>query len=206
MNEKQAIFDWKLAGQWVLACAVGILVFGFLAFGSIWTAGAAAEEAWGETAGFLVAGTLFGGFMGLGASVGTSLVLRGRGVSAGAWILYSLLAGAIGAGLAFTVVLALFDPELLPEPVAGLMMGLVLGASVGLGQWLAWRRAGISAGAWPAITVAAFVIGLMIGLPLGGEGRELLSLGVTSAVIALVSGVGLVWMLRGREAQPVAVA
>ena len=52
---------------------------------------------------------------------------------------------------------------------------------------------------WLPICLVAIVAGFTIGLPLGGEGREWLSIGTTSLVTALISGAGLMWLSRGRE-------
>jgi hypothetical protein len=37
---------------------------------------------------------------------------------------------------------------------------------------------------------------MTIGLPLGGEGREWLSLGVIGLLIGAITGLGMVWSLR----------
>jgi len=42
----------------------------------------------------------------------------------------------------------------------------------------------------------AFFIGFAVGLPLSGEGREWLSLGVVALLTAVLTGIGIVWLAR----------
>ena len=52
---------------------------------------------------------------------------------------------------------------------------------------------------WPLICVTAFLIAFMVGLPLGGEGREWLSVGVVALLTAVVTGAGFVWLARAAD-------
>jgi hypothetical protein len=52
---------------------------------------------------------------------------------------------------------------------------------------------------WLPICVVTFLIGFVVGLPLGGEGREWLSIGVVAVFTAVLSGAGMVWLVRGGE-------
>lgn len=200
MNEKQMQFDWTFGLQWLAACALGIMLLGMLAFASIWSVGEIVDNAFGETAMSVVVGGLFGALIGLGASGGTGLLLRSEGVNAARWISYSVIGSALGGMISFGVALSLFDAGTMPEVVTGLIIGVSLGLPMGIGQWLALRQVGNGAGAWPVISTIAFMLALMVGVPLGGEGREWLSLGVTGLLAGAISGLGMMWLLRKQPA------
>lgn len=61
---------------------------------------------------------------------------------------------------------------------------------VGYGQCLVLRKEGVLAGVWLQSALAAFVLAFVVGLPLGGEGREWLSAGVIGLVIGVVDRLG----------------
>jgi hypothetical protein len=82
----------------------------------------------------------------------------------------------------------------------GIFIGLSLGPPLGIGQWLALRKGGVSADVWPLITAAAFVLALVIGFPLGGEGREWLALVVIGLVLGGLTGLSMMWLLRRPKA------
>jgi hypothetical protein len=160
MNEKQMQVDWSFGLQWMIANGIGIMLLGMLAFASIWNVGEIVEDNFGETATFVVVGALFGALMGLGASGGTSLLVRSKRVNAARWIAYSMVGGALGGTLGFGVALGLLDPETLPEVLVGLVIGISLGLPIGIGQWLILRQAGNGANAWPVISTIALVLAL----------------------------------------------
>ena len=197
MNEKQ--YDWSFGIQYLITCAIGLTIFGMVAFFSMWTVGGAIEEAVGETAAWITARSLFGTLIALGAGTGTGLLLQGRGVDVRKWIGYSAAAGAIGAALGFGIFLTLFDPETAPESIAGLMMGLSVGLPVGIGQWLALRQAGVAANIWPLVNTIAFMLAFSAGFALGGEGREWLSIGAMDLIAGAVTALGMVWLLGSRQ-------
>jgi len=197
MNEKQ--YDWSFGIQYLITCAIGLTIFGMAAFFSMWTVGEAIEGIAGETAAWIAAGSLFGALFALGASVGTALLMQSRGVDARKWIGYSAAAGTIGAALSFGIFLILFEPETVPDSLAGLIMGLTVGLSVGLGQWLALRQAGPAANAWPLVTTIAFILAFSAGFALGGEGREWLSLGTLGLISGAITALGAVWLLGKKQ-------
>lgn len=196
MNVKQTNFDWIFGLQWLATCAVGLIAGGMLAFASIWAVGEAVEKAAGETAAYLAIGALFGAIIGLSANVGPGLLLQSRGIPATHWILASLLGSAIGLAIGFAFIFTFLDPESMSEVVTGALMGIFLGLPTGLGQGLLLRQRNLPAGQWVLISGLAFVIGMTIGLPLGGEGREWLSLGVISLLVGAITGLGMVWAFR----------
>jgi hypothetical protein len=52
---------------------------------------------------------------------------------------------------------------------------------------------------WVPICILAFFIGFVVGLPLGGEGREMLSVGTVAVLTAVLSGAGMLWLMRSGE-------
>jgi hypothetical protein len=200
MNEKQMQLDWAFGLQWIVAYGLGIVLLGMLAFASVWSVGEVVENNFGETATFIVVGALFGALIGLGASGGTSLLIRSKGFSASRWIAYSVTGGALGGMLGFGIALGLLAAETMPEVLTGLIAGASLGLSIGIGQWAILRQAGGGANAWPAISTITFVLAFMVGLPLGGEGREWLSLGVVGLLAGAISGLGMMWLSRRQTA------
>jgi NhaP-type Na+/H+ or K+/H+ antiporter len=81
-----------------------------------------------------------------------------------------------------------------------LVIGVSLGLAIGIGQWLTLRRLGNRANLWPLISTLALVFALMVGLPLGGEGRKWLSLGVIGLLAGTISGLGMMWLTRRQTA------
>ena len=55
---------------------------------------------------------------------------------------------------------------------------------------------------WPLIGSVAYLLALFVGIPLGGGGREWLSLGTVGLLLGAVTGIGMMWTLR----QPVTAA
>ena len=197
MNDKQ--YDWSFGFQYFIACAVGVALLGMAAFFAMWSIGEAVEGFAGETAALIVAGSLFGMLNALGASIGTGLLLRGRGVEAGKWIGYSVVAGSIGGALGFGLVTTFFNMETAPESLAGVMMGLTVGLPVGIGQWLALRQAGVGASVWPLITTIAFILAFSASFALGGEGREWIALGGMGLICGAITALGMVWLLGSKQ-------
>jgi hypothetical protein len=194
MNQEQSTYDWMFGLQWLLACAAGVVLLGMAAFFSMWSIGEAVAGVWGETAGAVIAGVIFGTLFSLGASIGPGLLLQGKGVPARKWVAYSVFGGAIGGGLLFTVIAASQIAEDMPEALSGLVLGLLFGGLVGFGQWLALRETAVPADAWLVISPMAFIAAFSIGLPLGGEGREWLSIAAVSLILSALTAAGMVWL------------
>lgn len=191
MNEKGTQFDWIFGLQWLATCAVGLIAGGMLAFGPIWAVGEAVEKAAGETVAYLAIGFLFGA-IGLSASIGPGLLLQSRGIPASRWIFASVVSSAIGMAIGLALVFIFIDLESMSEAATGVVIGIFLGLPLGIGQWLVLRPHGLLAGEWVLISCLAFVIGMTIGLPLGGEGREWLALGVVGLLVGAITGLGMV--------------
>jgi hypothetical protein len=114
------------------------------------------------------------------------------------WILISVLAGAIGTGLTFTILSESF--ESISGLVSSLAIGLALGLPVGIGQWLILRRhsppVGISVKVWPIISAAAYICAGLAVVNLSGEGREWLALGIMGLSVGIITGLGMAWLFR----------
>ncbi|HRQ39131.1 MAG TPA: hypothetical protein PLD25_14570 [Chloroflexota bacterium] len=185
--------------RWVTAVTVTMIVAVMGAFVSMWSIGEMVAQSWGETAGAIVAGGIFGALLSAGLGFGQALVLRDRGIPFSGWLGQTVLAGAAGMAFGFTLMFSLFDLDNVPQLAAGVMIALAVGVPVGLVQWLLLKPHLTQAQWWPLICIAALLVAFMVGFPLGGEGREWLSVGVVALVTAVLSGAGMVWLARGGE-------
>jgi len=175
---------------------VGFAAASLLAFPLMWGVADVIEEALGAGVAMVTAGALFGAFIGAGLGIGQWLVLRSEVSGMNGWIPASIIAGAAGLAAGFAIFVPFVDDETVPEVLVGLMFGAILGLALGIGQSLILRRQMGQAGWWVLFSTVALAAGMGVGLPLGGEGREVISLGSMALVIAAVSGIGMVWLLR----------
>ena len=200
MDEKQTEYDWGFGLQWLVVVAIGMAAASMLAFIFIWSVGEIVEDALGETVAIFITGGIFGAIFALGGSVGSGLLLRKDHISTGRWIVTSVIAGAIGMAVAFTLAFVVTDMDSIPEVAAGLMMGTALGLPIGIAQWSVFRQQGIVANEWILISTLAYLLALGVGFPLGGENTAWLALSVTSLVVGAVSALGIVWLRRRQAA------
>lgn len=185
--------------RWVTAVTVTMILAVMGAFISMWSVGEMVAQAWGEMAGGIVAGGIFGALLGVGLGLGQAIVLRAQGIPFAQWLARTALAGAVGMAFGFALVFGLFDLDNMPQTAAGLMIALSVGLPVGLVQWSLLKPYLAQAQLWPLVCIAAFLVAFAVGLPLGGEGREWLSVGVVALLTAVLSGAGMVWLARGGE-------
>jgi len=87
------------------------------------------------------------------------------------------------------------------DAVSALVGGLIAGAVIGTGQWLAGRRLLGDPLAWIAATAAAMGIGLLAGAWLAGYGTSIGELAVMGAITGLPVGAAQAFLLRGRVAR-----
>ncbi len=190
MTERRTTVDWFFWLWWVLA---NVLAWP-LGAAAGWTAGEQVARWLGPTAGSLTGMAIVGAIVGLGQWI----VLRVRTSESGWWIPASslgLVGGAATASVAFD-----WDP-------AGFItvFGLV-GALVGIAQWIVLRRHVSSAGWWVPGTCLGYIAAILASAWLGG----LLSfstpvtfvlisvaLGVVFGVISGVLLAGLLGAVRG---------
>ncbi len=198
MNAKRTKLDWMYGLQWLGVCFLGVAVGGTLSMVSMWTVGAAVEEALGAAAGGRIAGGLFGALIALGANIGPGLLLQQKGLSAARWIIHSAVAGSLGTGVGFGIALGLFDT--LSEGIAVVVIGLSLGLPVGIAQWLNLRKLDrmpdSAVGLWPLISVSAYLLGALAPIRFGSEGAEWLVIIILGLVVGSITGLGMVWLFR----------
>jgi hypothetical protein len=88
------------------------------------------------------------------------------------------------------------------DAVAALIGGLVAGAVIGTGQWLAARRLLAVPRAWIPATAAAMGIGLLAGAAAVGYGTSIGELALMGAITGLPLGAAQAFLLRGRIGRP----
>ena len=88
------------------------------------------------------------------------------------------------------------------DGVAALIGGLIAGAVIGAGQWLAARRLLGDPLAWIAATAAAMGIGLLAGAWVVGYGTSVGELAAMGAITGLPLGAAQAFLLRGGVAHP----
>jgi hypothetical protein len=88
------------------------------------------------------------------------------------------------------------------DAVAALVGGLVAGAVIGTGQWLAARRLLAVPRAWIPATAAAMGIGLLAGAAAVGYGTSTGELALMGAITGLPLGAAQAFLLRDRIARP----
>jgi hypothetical protein len=87
------------------------------------------------------------------------------------------------------------------DAVAALAGGLIAGAVIGTGQWLAARRLLGDPLAWIAATAAAMGVGLLAGAWVVGYGTSVGELALMGAITGLPIGAAQAFLLRGRLAR-----
>jgi hypothetical protein len=87
------------------------------------------------------------------------------------------------------------------DAIAALVGGLVAGAVIGFGQWLAARRLLGDPLAWIAATAAAMGVGLLAGAWTVGYGTSVGELALMGAITGLPVGAAQGFLLRGRVAR-----
>ena len=185
--------------QWVTAVTVTMILATMGAFVSMWSVGEMVQQAWGDVAMAIIVGAIFGALLGAGLGLGQAIVLRSQNIPFLRWFGQTVLAGGVGMAIGFTLMFRIFDVENLSEVFTGVVMALALGLPIGLVQVQMLKAQMNQANLWIPICIAAFFISFTVGLPLGGEGREWLSIGVVALLTAVLSGIGIVWLARSGE-------
>jgi hypothetical protein len=101
----------------------------------------------------------------------------------------TFLAFPLGGFIAFETVGSVTDPA------SAAATGLLAGAVIGAGQWLALRNEGIDA-RWPILTAAAMAAGSALAATITGAGTEVSDLVLTGAVSGAVVGAAQGFLLR----------
>jgi hypothetical protein len=194
MNFERAEVGWRFLLWWVLASTVGLAVGGVVPFlmiigmsfgGVFWAVD------------FAVGGAVFG------ASVGIAQwpVLRGQVPRASWWVLASTVGMAVGWAAAFAageaVSLAMLEEEAVGMGVAG----VVVGASVGIAQWLVLRGQVSRASWWVLVSTVGSAVSaaaLVFGLEEAFEPETFSVFGVLFVILisyGAFTGTFLVWLL-----------
>ena len=135
----------------------------------------------------------------IGASVGIAqwLVLRRRIAPIGWWVVASIVGYGVGKAVGEASVQGI-------PTVAGLgLIGALIGAFVGIAQWLVLRRHVSLAGWWVLANIAAWALGWsIIGFVEDSAGWPILmvySVGALGAAVAgTITGIALIWLSRPR--------
>jgi hypothetical protein len=80
------------------------------------------------------------------------------------------------------------------------VIAILFGLALGVGQWLVLRNQLPGAGRWITVTTVSLALALAVAAGLGGEGRELLSIGAAGLLAGALTGLGMVWLLRDSAA------
>jgi hypothetical protein len=170
--------------QWVVANIVG------------WLVGFAACEALKS-----IVTTVFVDGLVIGTSLGLAqwLVLRRRIAPVGWWVVFSII--GFGLGKALSEAVAPTTPALLGYGLSGALIG----ATVGLAQWLILRQHVSRAAWWVPATILAWVAGWsLIGLAETSSDLPTLAVYLVGAIGAagagIITGAALVWLFRFRVA------
>ncbi len=191
MTAKRARVGWHFFLLWVIASFLGFGLLGGLIGDAI--------SRFTENLGFgLPTGAVFGVVLGLAGGTTQWLILRRQFTRAGWWV----LACIVGFATSFLVVDAVIAPlsgegnGLIGHALIGIGQGAVIGIVVGTGQWLVLRGRVGRPGRWVLVSILAWGVGLalrgvvdfMVGAPL-----DFLTLVIVSAIL---TGIGMVWLLR----------
>jgi hypothetical protein len=201
-STERAQVGWGTWLAWLLSSTVGLAVGGAL--------GGVVGVAVFFTTGLVMGGPLALFFMGIAGSVAVGVAIVGiaqgfilrRQISAGWWVLASMVGLAVSLALVFTVVFALNMGA----------VGAVVGASVGIAQWLVLRRRVYRASWWVLANTVGVAVGGALGVAVGGAvvasagggvGEvEALAVGIAMAIAmggiwyGAFTGSVMVWLLR----------
>ena len=198
-THSHASLGWNFVLRWMAANAVG-LTFGRIVgqlFG-IMTGGIAAMFA-GETPGGLVFAATIGAVIGIAIGF-AQLVLLPKPIRLfQRWLLLSGAGWALGFAVATSIASSL--GAAIDKTAAELMSSAVVGASIGLAQWLSLRAWLPRAGWWVPVNVASWTIGpalggLMVERLLANLGAAWLTHAASGAVAGILTGIVLERMAR----------
>ena len=198
----RALKHWVL---WIGATAFGWAVAGFtgLPLGRVVAAERGMDSVFSAVTTMGLFGMLIGGMIG----VSQWMYLRWRIRRATWWIPATALGWGIGLPLALSINL------LAGLGLSAIFYGVVIGGSVGLGQWMLLKQSATPAGRWVFTSVVAIPLGIMLAgyvdqrllLNVGNQWEEVrwftaVSGGVAGLAVGLLTGVTLLALLaRQRE-------
>jgi hypothetical protein len=188
--QADAVPEQRLLGPWwavtsAAAAAVGIAVGRPLA--------ELVREPFSQILGGLPTVALFGAFFGLCLGLGHTLAQR-RMLPAIGWTLASAVGGAAGYVLgvkAATLITAPLRSHVIvyvSEVLGYLVFGAVVGALLGLTQWVTWRAGGWRVAEWTGVSALGWALGFTVTAGIGLTITHLPSLTVRDALFGGVAG------------------
>ena len=187
-NAVRKAVGWGFWARWALATLSGLLV-GLVAFVAV-----------GVMAGDAIDGLpefVFGSVLGLifGATFGTAQwrVLRLHVRTAISWVGATLVGFVVGGSIIFGLMNG-SDPDTLF--ITKLGHGLVLGAALGVAQWLVLRCRLNEAKLWIAISTMCWVVAELVGVALTGVIGPPFNLVGLFLAGGVLPGGGMMWLLR----------
>src|SRR3712207_1034223 len=187
-NAERKVVGGSFWARWVLATLLGLLI-GLVAFVAV-----------GVTAGDAIDGLpdfVFGSVLGFifGTTFGTTQwrVLRRHVGPAASWVGATLVGFIVGGSIIFGLMNG-SDPD--TSLITKLGHGIVLGASLGVAQWLVLRGRLDEAKMWIAISTLSWVAAELVGVVLTGVVGDPLNLVGLFLVGGVLPGGGMMWLLR----------
>ena len=194
MKDKGSQAGWGFGLMWVFLSAIGWyigFVMGFLA-------GFAPIELIGHTPlGEGLATCVWAIVLGAVVGIAQWVVLRERVPGAGRWVWASIAGLAVAGGVGGAVVVAGANADW--GSLAAVLVVALGGAVTGILQWLVLRSQVSRAGWWVLASTVGWALGVLVAstIPPGNnETGPLWALAVTGAVLGVVTGGALVWLLR----------
>jgi hypothetical protein len=195
MNQQSTDIGWPFWLKWVAASTIAAIAGGMAGLSISWGLGEALFPR-NEVLGLATVGALFGLFLAGALGVGQWVVLQAYLPDLRRWMPYSAAAATISWGLVFPLLIGTYEGNDEMWSLVSVILATVMGASLGIAQWLVLRDRVPGAGAWIPISTVGLGVALIAGLFLGGEGRELLSLGAIGSLGGALTGAGMVALLR----------
>lgn len=192
MNTQNQTVSWRFWGKWVLATFLGLIV-GMIVFIAV---GIVAGEALDRLPEF-VFGVVIGTIFGLAFGVAQWRILRQQLQPITAWIWATFIGFVVGS----IIIFGLMDGGNPDTSVATkLGHGVVLGTTLGIGQWSAIRSRLNQAGIWVMISIGAWVIAEIVGMGLSAIAGSPLDLLGLFLVGGCLPGIGMMWLLNQASA------
>jgi hypothetical protein len=187
-NRTSALF----VGAWIVASVVGMIVAAYIGIFVGFGGAELVEPVAGELAAQIVFGLSFGLGLGTGLSLPHWLVLRARLPGSAGYVWGSLL----GALVSWTIVFPVAANQGVSNPnlVTILAFAAAVGLAMGLGQWLGLR--GKLPRSWVLVSGLSVAAAVAVLFGLSGEGREIVAIVSAGLVHGVLSGAGMMWVLR----------
>lgn len=179
---------WRLWLKWALATILAVIA-GMVVFIAV---GTLAGEAIDELPEY-VFGILVGGIFGSTFGVAQWRILRSHLRHPAAWVWATLAGFVIGAFLIFGV-MGGETPD--AAIFSRLAHAVVLGSALGIAQWIVLRGNVAQSALWIPISLASWVIAEALAIALDGLIGPPLDLMMIFLAGGLVTGLGMVWLLK----------